>query len=193
MRSTRLGRSTKLLPAALFTFLLSLLTLPAATGQVNILTNKMDNARTGQNSNEALLTPARVNSTQFGKLLAIDVDGYVSAQPLYMSALAINGGTHNVVFVATEHNSVYALDADTGAQLWKVNLGPSVPVSVEGCPNVTAVTEIGILSTPVIDPVSNTIYLTSKTYVNGDASHSLHALDITTGAEKLGGPVTVSG
>jgi len=153
----------------------------------------MDNARTGQNSNEALLTPARVNSTQFGKLLAIDVDGYVSAQPLYMSALAINGGTHNVVFVATEHNSVYALDADTGAQLWKVNLGPSVPVSVEGCPNVTAVTEIGILSTPVIDPVSNTIYLTSKTYVNGDASHSLHALDITTGAEKLGGPVTVSG
>ena len=162
----------------------SLLSIPVASGQVNILTNKMDNARTGQNIRETILTTANVNSTQFAKLFAVNVDGYVSAQPLYMSALNINGGTHNVVFVATEHNSVYAIDADTGVQLWQVNLGPSVPVSIEGCPNVTGLIETGILSTPVIDPATNSLYLTAKTYAAGVATYSLHALDVTTGQEK---------
>jgi outer membrane protein assembly factor BamB len=99
----------------------------AGFAQVNVLTNKMDNSRTGQNISETLLLHGSVNTNQFGKLFAFNVDGYVSAQPLYMSNLAISGGTHNVVFVATEHNSVYALDADTGTQYWQVNFGGSVP------------------------------------------------------------------
>jgi len=170
-----------------------LLAAQSASAQVNILTSKMDNARTGQNINETTLTTSNVNSNQFGKVFAFNVDGYVSAQPLYMSSLAINGGTHNVVFVATEHNSLYAIDADTGTQLWQVNFGPSVPSTAEGCPVVTGLNEVGILSTPVIDASTNTLYLTSKTYVSSVASYSLHALDVTTGLEKLGGPVTISG
>src|SRR5581483_5693553 len=189
LSSSKSVKAIFILSAALY----SLLSMPFAAGQVNILTNKMDNARTGQNINETLLTPSNVNSTQFGKLYAFNVDGYVSAQPLYMSGLNINGGTHNVVFVATEHNSVYAIDADTGAQLWQVNLGPAVPVSIEGCPNVTGLVETGILSTPVIDPATNTLYLTAKTYASGVGTYSLHALDVTTGLEKAGGPVTISG
>lgn len=165
---------------------------PIAFAQVNILTGKMDNSRTGQNISENLLTTSNVNSNQFGKMFSSPVDGYVQAQPLYMSALTINGATHNVVFVATMHNGVYAIDADSGAQLWYVNLGASVPSATEGCSGVTAFNEVGILSTPVIDPVTGTIYLTSKTYVAGVTSYSLHALDITTGLEKLGGPVTIS-
>lgn len=193
MISQSWGRLAKLTLVAVFTAASSLLCVPGASAQVNILTGKMDNARTGQNINETTLTLSNVNSTLFGKLFAFNVDGYISAQPLYMSALNVNGGTHNVVFVATEHNSVYAIDSDTGVQLWQVNLGPSVPITVEGCPNVTGLNEVGILSTPVIDPSTNTIYLTSKTYVSGVASYSLHALDVTTGIEKLGAPITISG
>src|SRR5579871_4250259 len=187
------GRLAKLIWVAAVIAGLSFLSAPRAFSQVNILTNKMDNARTGQNTSETVLTVSNVNSTLFGKLFAFNVDGYVSAQPLYMSALTINGATHNVVFVATEHNSVYAIDSDTGVQLWQVNLGPSVPVSIEGCPNVTGLVETGILSTPVIDASSNTMYLTSKTYVSGVASYSLHALDVITGLDKFGGPITISG
>jgi len=168
------------------------LTLPSFA-QVNVLTNKMDNSRTGQNTSETLLSISNVNSNQFGKLFSTAVDGYVQAQPLYMSALTINGGTHNVAFVATLHNSVYAIDADTGAQLWKTNVGISVPSTVEGCSGVTGFNEVGILSTPVIDAVGGTIYFTAKTYVGSVAAYSLHALDIATGIEKLGGPVTISG
>lgn len=163
-----------------------------ASAQVSVLTGKMDNARTGQNANETLLTLSNVNSNQFGKLFTFNVDGYVQAQPLYMYGLTINGGTHNVAFVATMHNSVYAIDADSGTQLWQVNLGPSIPVSAEGCGGVTGFNEVGILSTPVIDPASNTMYLTSKTYVNNVAAYSLHALDVTSGLEKFGGPVTIT-
>ncbi|HYM78940.1 MAG TPA: PQQ-binding-like beta-propeller repeat protein [Candidatus Dormibacteraeota bacterium] len=166
--------------------------LPRASAQVNILTDKMDNGRTGQNTNETLLSLGTVNSNQFGKLFASAVDGYIQAQPLYMSSLSINGGTHNVVFVATLHNSVYAFDADTGAQLWQNNFGPTVPSVTEGCSGVTGFNELGILSTPVIDPTTNTMYVTAKTYVSNAAAYSLHALDITTGLETLGGPVTIS-
>lgn len=193
MNSVCASRMVKLIRVAVVLGAFSLLCTMHAYAQVNILTNKMDNARTGQNINETFLTVSNVNSTQFGKLFAFNVDGYVSAQPLYMSALNINGGTHNVVFVATEHNSVYAIDSDSGVQVWQVNLGPSVPVSVEGCPNVTGLTEVGILSTPVIDATTNTMYLTSKTYVSGVASYSLHAIDVTTGFEKLGGPIAIAG
>ena len=125
------------------------------------------------------------------------MDGYVSAQPLYMSGLSIDGGTHNVVFVATQHDSVYAIDADTGVQYWHASfINPSagittVPISVQGC-SETAISEIGILSTPVIDPSTGTLYVTAKTaeVVSGVTTYyyRLHALDITTGLEKFGGP-----
>ena len=84
-----------------------------------------DAARTGQNTRETILTPANVNSTQFGKLLSVPVDGVVYAQPLYLSAVRISGGTHNVLYVATEHDSVYAIDADTGTIYAQVSLLPS--------------------------------------------------------------------
>src|SRR5438093_10881105 len=94
---------------------------PAVNAQVNVTTQHNDNARTGQNAQETVLTPANVNSSQFGKLFSVAVDGYVYAQPLYLSGLTINAGTHNVLYVATEHDSLYALDANTGAILSKVS------------------------------------------------------------------------
>src|SRR5271155_2816016 len=160
-------RSAATLAAVVFAILAVLsssLCLPAAFAQVSVLTNKNDNARDGQNVNEPLLSSANVNSVQFGKLYAFNVDGYVSAQPLYMYGLTIDGGTHNVVFVATEHDSVYAIDADTGLQLWKTSLlypagATTVPMSVQGCAGVTGLNEVGILGTPVIDPNTNTLYV----------------------------------
>jgi Bacterial Ig-like domain (group 1)/PQQ enzyme repeat len=168
--------------------------LPGASAQVSVLTNKYDNARDGLNSSESLLSLGNVTSSQFGKLNTFNVDGYIQAQPLYMYGLSINGGTHNVVFVATMNNSVYAIDADTSAQLWQVNLGTPVPSATEGCSGVTGFNQIGILSTPVIDPATNTMYLTAKTYGTGSgpAAYSLHALDVTTGLEKFGGPVSIT-
>src|SRR5690348_4701850 len=112
-----------------------------------------DNARTGQNLNETTLTPANVNSSNFGLLFVITTDGKVDAQPLYLPNLGIAGqGTHNVLFVATEHGSIYGLDADNGTQLWTVStLGSGEsPSDNHGCGQVTP--EIGITSTPVIDP-----------------------------------------
>ena len=111
-----------------------------------------------------------------------------------MYGLTINGGTHNVVFVATLNDSVYAIDADTNALLWQVNLGTPCPSTTEGCSGVTGFNQIGILATPVIDPNTNTMYLTAKTYGTGSgpAAYSLHALDVTTGAEKFGGPTTIA-
>src|SRR5438046_2238343 len=96
---------------------------PAVRAQVNVTTQHNDNSRTGANTQETILTPANTNSAQFGKLFSVAVDGSVYAQPLYLSGVTINGGTHNVLYVATEHDSVYALDADTSAILWHVSLG----------------------------------------------------------------------
>ena len=177
--------------------LLSLLTQPAtAQPTTNVLTYHNDNSRTGQNLNETILTPSNVNATSFGKLFTTSVDGKVDAQPLYVSSVAISGrGTHNVLFVATEHDSVYALDADTGITLWHSSLMMSgeTPSDNRNCGQVTP--EIGITATPVI--VSNvgphgTIYVVAMTK---DASSNyfqrLHALDITTGAEEFRGPKNI--
>src|SRR6202035_1201981 len=110
-----------------------------------------DIARTGQNTTETKLTQANVNSTTFGLLHNLAVDGRVDAEPLYLSQLSVAGGLHNIVFIATEHDSVYAFDSDTGAQLWKVSmLGSGETTSDDrGCRQVSP--EIGVTSTPVID------------------------------------------
>jgi hypothetical protein len=177
---------------ALAAVLSTLLWVPRASAQVSVLTNKYDIARDGLNSSETLLSAGSVTSSQFGKLASYNVDGYIQAQPLYMYGLTINGGTHNVVFVATMNDSVYAIDADTSALLWHTNLGVPVPSATEGCSGVTGFNQIGILATPVIDSGTNTIYLTAKTYSSSVAAYSLHALDVTTGLEKFGGPTTIA-
>lgn len=153
----------------------------------------MDNARTGLNSNETLLTPANVNSGTFGKLFSYAVDGYLYAQPLYVSNLMIHGTSHNVVFAATENDTVYAFDADNfgnGSPLWKVSLLQAGEVPQPGgnpLPNQ------GLTSTPAIDVNSNTMYVftSQKSTANG-TFFRLHALDITSGAEKPGSPVVVT-
>jgi hypothetical protein len=152
----------------------------------NVLTQHNDLSRTGANTSETILTTANVNSANFGKLFADAVDGQVYAQPLYVANLSLPEGTHNVVFVCTENNSVYAFDADTaGITYWHVNLGtPFTP----SCGDLTPV--VGITGTPVIDSSSGTLYVDTK--LESGPSQKLHALDITTGAEKFGGPATVS-
>src|SRR2546426_920225 len=168
---------------------------PLLRSQVNITTEHNDNARTGANTQETILTPANVNSLQFGKLLSVAVDGYVYAQPLYLSGVTINGGTHNVIYVATEHDSLYALDADTGAMLWKVSfINPASGVTTVSGADVNCTDiqpEIGITATPVIDTTTHTIYVLARTKENGSFFQRLHAIDTVTGAEKFGGPVVI--
>ncbi len=181
--------------------------------QTNVTTQHNDIARTGANPNETILTPANVNTASFGKLFSYPVDGYLYAQPLYMPGITMGTGTpqagtsHNVVFVATEHDSLYAFDADsnTGANanpLWKVSLIDTAHGAGAGektVPNGDVSTgdivpEIGVTSTPVIDPTTNTIYVVAKsTVADTTFIQRLHAIDITTGLEKFGGPVTLSG
>lgn len=176
------------------------LSLPSpGTAQVNVLTYHNDLGRTGANLNETILTPSNVNQNTFGKLFTYNVDGYVFAQPLYVSGLSIPGqGTHNVVFIATAHNSVYCVDADsnTGANggiLWQVNLGPSAPCPVTGFRFQAIVPEVGITGTPVIDLVSQTLYVDAFTVDGGgNYSHVIHALNLVDGSEKSFSPVVVN-
>lgn len=147
-----------------------------------------DNGRTGQNTHEILLTPANVNAARFGKLFSRHVDGDVYAQPLYV---------HGVVFVATEADSLYALDANNGAVQWHVTLldplqgaSPVSAVADLACAAITP--QVGITATPVIDPVRRTLYVEAFSKENGALVHRLHALDIATGAQRRGSPVVVS-
>ncbi|CAK0760992.1 exported hypothetical protein [Gammaproteobacteria bacterium] len=173
----------------------------AAFAQVNVTTYHNDNARTGQNLKESILRPANVSPSQFGRLFVKSVDGYIYAQPLYMSNVVIGGKSHNVVFVATEHNSVYAFDADSDLglnknPLWKVSfINPPAVTTLNsmndlGCEDL--VPEVGITGTPVIDPASDTLYVVARTKENGHFFQRLHALDITSGQEKFGGPVIIN-
>jgi outer membrane protein assembly factor BamB len=164
--------------------------------QVSVTTYHNDNARTGQNTNETILTPAAVQGSSFGQLFQLPVDGQVYAQPLILANVAIGGGTHNVVYVATEHDSLYAFDADTGTQYWQKSFinPPAVKTASNaqiGCGNITK--EYGITSTPVIDPSTSTIYAVAQTMESGAFMYRLHALDVGTGAEKFGGPVAIAG
>jgi outer membrane protein assembly factor BamB len=162
----------------------------------DVVTYHNDVARTGQNLSETILTPTNVNSTGFGKIGFYAVDGKVDAQPLYLANISIPGqNSHNVLYVATEHDSVYAFDADNGTQLWKVTvLGAGETTSdPHNCGQV--VPEIGITATPVIDRSrgpNGTIYVVAMSKnASGSYFQRLHALDVTTGAELLGGPTTV--
>ena len=165
----------------------------ANPGTTNVTTWHFDNDRDGLNPTETILTPSNVNTTSFAKLFSYQLDGYAYAEPLLMSNVTINGGTHNVLYVATENDSVYAFDADnygTGAPLWQVSLLQSGETPLAGAP-IKPVE--GITSTPVIDPSTNTLYVVSvQTSTANGSSFRLHALDITTGAEKVGSPVILN-
>jgi len=162
-------------------------------------------ARDGTNTRENILTPVNVNTATFGKLFSCPVDGAAYTQPLWVPSLGIGGGTHNVIFVATQHDSLYAFDADSShcTQLWQVNLldsfhggtagESSVPWADVGSGYMDIQPEIGVTGTPVIDPVSRTLYVVSKSEGPPGTFHQrLHAIDLATGDEKLGGPVDIA-
>lgn len=162
-----------------------------------------DLARTGQNPRETILTPSNVNVTTFGKIFSFLVDGQIFGQPLFVYNVVVAGkGTFNVVYVATENDSVYAFDADgvAAGPLWQdVFINPSKGITPIPCadtgsdPHCPFTSVIGITGTPVIDMASGTMYLTAATKENGKYVQRLHALDITSGAEKFGGPVVIKG
>jgi len=178
---------------------------PTKNAQANItisyagmLTYHNDIGRTGQDLNETILTPSNVNSTQFGKLIAYPVDGAIYAQPLYVQSVTIpNQGVHNVVYVVTQHDSVYAFDADGKASsaLWQVSFinpaGGITPVPPPPPDDAYPGGEIGVASTPVIDPATGTLYVVAYTLENGQHVYRLHALDVASGTEKFGGPVLI--
>jgi hypothetical protein len=180
------------------------LTVTQVAASTAVLTYHNDNQRTGQNVNETALTPSNVNSTQFGKLFSLPVDGQLFAQPLYVPSLTIGSRVHNVLFLATQHDSVYAWDADTASTtpLWQTSfINPAAGVTTVPCAEAasgdcsTIYPEFGITSTPVIDSSTGTLYVVAITKeVSGSTTtyvYRLHALNITTGAEKFGGPVVL--
>jgi Bacterial Ig-like domain (group 1) len=171
--------------------------LSSSFAQPSFLTTRGDVARTGANTNETLLTPSNVNKAGFGKLFSTSVDYIVMAQPLYVPNVNIPGqGTHNVVYVVTQADSVYAIDADTGAQLWYASMlygGTTASGKYLPCgPSGVGFSQEGIVGTPVIDPTTKTMYLVAKTLLNTTVRHHLHALDITTGNEQPGSPVLIT-
>ena len=196
---------------AILTLGLALMQLQA---QVNVLTSHNDNARTGLNASETVLAPTNVNTSGFGQIFSQPVDGQVYAQPLYVSKLMIpNKGTHNVVFVATMHDSVYAFDADTNIgsnapPLWHTSFinpaaGVTVPQAIDAAGGSadcgTFSGDVGIIGTPVIDLTNGTLYVVVRTKEPSPPPtgpimqvQRLHALDITTGNEKPNSPVAVT-
>jgi uncharacterized protein (TIGR03437 family) len=170
--------------------------------QVSLTTHRNNLARSGDNLQETVLRPANVKPDEFGKLFSQPVDGQVYAQPLYLPSVSIpDKGIHNVVFIATAHDTVYAFDADStdglnALPLWQVSLAdantgerPANVSDVLGCNSM--IPEIGITSTPVIDPATGTLYVVALTIRQGSFIHKLHALDVTTGAERPGSPVVI--
>jgi hypothetical protein len=168
---------------------------PMATAP-DVATFHNDNARDGLNAVETTLTPSNVNSTQFGKLGFVTVDGKVDAEPLYIANINVGGKLRNVLYVATEHDSVFAFDADAGTQLWMTSVvGSGETSDTLGCGQITP--EIGITSTPVIDRKqgpNGTLFTVGMTKDgSGNYHQRLHALDLTTGAEVSGSPTEITG
>jgi hypothetical protein len=168
--------------------------------QVSITTNRYDGGRSGANLNETTLTAARVNVAAFGKLWSYPVDGSVYAQPLYVPGVLVGGTPRNVLYVSTMNDKVYAFDADSrsATPLWMRDFTspPSVtavPITDIVAANLNIVGNVGIQSTPVIDPATATIYLVARTKESGRYVQRLHALDIRTGLSRPGSPVTITG
>jgi outer membrane protein assembly factor BamB len=170
--------------------------LSSSSAQQPFPTSRGDNARSGANTNETLLTPANVNKNSFGRLFSFPIDYIAMAQPLYVPNVNIPGlGSHNVVYVVTQADSVYAIDADTGTQLWyasMLNGGTTASGKYLPCGTAGGFNQEGIVGTPVIDPATNTMYLVAKTLLNTVVRHHLHALDIATGNEQPGSPVLIT-
>jgi hypothetical protein len=163
-----------------------------ASAQVSVVTANYGIDRTNANLQETILNPSNVAPGTFGKLGAYGVDGQIYAQPLYLENVVIGSSAHNVVYVATMHNTVYAFDADLpagSAPLWSVSLGPPVPNDFYRFHDIMP--EVGILSTPVIDPAAGVMYLVANTLESGGSVYRLHALDVTSGVEVLGAPVVI--
>jgi hypothetical protein len=178
---------------------------PSAVGSARVwvtdypgmFTYHADHFRSGVNLQEFALTKSTVKSSTFGKVFTRAVDGQVYAQPLYVANLTIAGAKHNVVFVATEHSSIYAFEADgkTTTPFWKRSfINPSAGITTIAKPaNALISPEISISSTPVIDPSTSTLYVSVSTSENGNIVHRLHALSLTSGAEKFGSPILIQG
>ena len=182
-------------------FVCGALAAAVAWAQTPITTWHYDNVRSGANTTETVLTPANVNSNNFGKQFTQPVDGIIVGQPLYLPGLMMPGqGVHNVAYVATMNDTVYAFDANSGSlpALWTTSLldysapgATPVPVTVKGCGSGVGWTHTGVISTPVIDSIAGVIYLMAETYESGNVVHRLHALDVTTGIEVGGWPITI--
>jgi hypothetical protein len=176
--------------------------MPVGWAQPSVTTWHYDNARSGANPNETILTPQNVNYNQFGKLFTQAVDGQVIGQALYLPQVTIPTlGVHNVVYVATMNDSVYAFDADSASgsnakPLWHTTFlvggAKPVPISIQKCGGTTAWTQVGIVSTPVIDPVAGTIYVVAKTMEKSAFVHRLHGLSVATGLEQPGFPIVIT-
>lgn len=173
---------------------------PPNTQHISVITQHNDNTRSGLNNLELKLTTSNVNTTQFGKLFSLPVDDQVYAQPLMVGSLLIGSGTHNVVFIATVNNSVYAFDGDNGTQYWKNNYtqngmrpANSTDMSSSWCsPYTDFKYNIGIVGTPVIDTVSQTIYFVARSTDGNQFVQYLHAVNIINGNEQPGSPVAIS-
>jgi len=171
-----------------------------------VYTHHNDLGRTGVNDREYALTTSNVNTDSFGKLFSCFLDGAIYTQPLWVAHLKIDGHPHNVIFVGTAHDSLYAFDADAApcSQLWKANLIDTahgeaggerpVPGNVVGRGDGDLLPEVGITGTPVIDPARAVLYVVSKSvnYAGTSFYHRLHAIDLATGAEKAGSPITIA-
>jgi hypothetical protein len=174
------------------------------TDLAGVYTYHNDLSRDGANTQEYALTPSNVNAAGFGKLASCSVDGAIYGQPMWAANLTVNGGTHNVVYVATQHDSLYAFDADSSScvQLWKANLvdtahggatgETSVPYTLLGNASGDVKPEVGVTSTPVIDPSTGSIYVVSKSMDSTNYYQRVHAIDLATGNEKTGSPMTVA-
>jgi Bacterial Ig-like domain (group 3)/MBG domain (YGX type) len=167
-----------------------------AMAQVNIYTKSYNTSRTGANLEETILTPANVNSNSFGKLFTVPTDGQIYTQPLCVANLAIAGGTHNVIFVGSMFNTLYAIDADNGTVYWTQNFGSEIVAEdVQYNQNISWYTGVGILGTPVIDPNTNIMYFVSGSQPSDGAqsyTYYLNALEIATGLPVSGSPVNIT-
>jgi hypothetical protein len=176
--------------------IMALFAVPMKSHSQDVLTYRINNARTSLDNHETILTTSNVNQTTFGKLFTLSVDGLVDAQPLYVSAVSISGTAHNVLIVATEHGSIYAFDADTGKQYWQITTLASGENTSDdrGCDQV--VPEIGITATPVISRPKGSNGVLYAVAMSRDSSGNyhqrLHALDVPTGNELYNGPVDIS-